>query len=87
VIECWRSDSRRGIALTWVERNACWIDVKFKRLKEHYPGIRCIALVEVPQVDDESVRSYAEAVMRHADFLTRSVEEFGDALLGDFGAR
>jgi hypothetical protein len=36
-MECWRSDSRRGIALAWIERNAAYIDLKFRRLKEQYP--------------------------------------------------
>ncbi len=50
-LECWRSDSRRGTALTWMERNAAYIDLKFGRLKEQYLGLGCVAFVEAPQVD------------------------------------
>jgi hypothetical protein len=48
-MECWQSTSRRGIALTWVEKNACYIDWKFRRIKGVNPTVRCVALVEVAQ--------------------------------------
>src|SRR5271157_1298609 len=51
IVECWRSTSRRGTALVWIERNAAYVDLKFKRIKAAYPGIRSIALVEVDQAD------------------------------------
>ena len=34
VVECWRSESRRGSALMWVEKNAAYVDLKFARLKD-----------------------------------------------------
>lgn len=81
VIECWLSRSRRGIALTWVERNAAYVDLKFRRLKERYPGIRCLGLVEVPQVDLASVREVVGPVMSHADFMVYSMEEMWNVLM------
>ena len=69
-LECWRSVSRRGIALTWVERNAAYIDLKFRRIKGAYPGVRCFGLVEVPQADPESVARYVGTVMEHADSMS-----------------
>ncbi len=82
VIECWLSRSRRGIALTWVERNAAYVDLKFRRLKERYPGIRCLGLVEVPQVDLGSLREVVGPVMPHADFMAYSMNEMWDVLMG-----
>ncbi len=89
VIECWLSRSRRGVALTWVETKAAYIDLKFKRLKENYPGIRCGGLVEVPQVDLESLREVVGAVMVHADFMAYTLIDFmgflGNPVSDDFG--
>jgi hypothetical protein len=76
VIECWRSDSRRGVALGWAERNALYINLKFRRLKDARPGIRCLGLAEFPQVDMESLRSVVGAVTPDADFMAYSMEEF-----------
>ena len=56
IIECWRSDSRRGVALGPAERNALYVNLKFKRLKAIRPGVRCLGLAEFPQVDMESLR-------------------------------
>src|SRR5437667_9098860 len=50
-LECWRSTSRRGVALTWVERNAAYVDLKFQRIKAANPDVRCLALVDVQQAD------------------------------------
>jgi hypothetical protein len=67
VIECWRSTSRRGVALAWVEKNACYVDLKFRRIKAAYPEVRCLALVEVQQADPKLVEKYVKPVMEHAD--------------------
>ncbi len=75
-IECWTSRSRRGTALTWAEIKAAYIDLKFRRLKENYPGTRCLGLVEVLQVDIASLEEVVGAVMLHADVMTYSIEEF-----------
>ena len=75
ILECWRSTSRRGVALVWVERNAAYVDLKFRRIKEAYPGVRCVALVEVAQAEPSLVREYVEPVMEHADGVCCSVEE------------
>ncbi len=75
VIECWRSVSRRGVALTWAESKAAYIDLKFRRLKVCYPGIKCFALVEVIQVDLASLHEVIGAVMVHADWMAFTMEE------------
>ena len=80
IIECWRSESRRGVALGWAERNALYINLKFKRLKEVHPGIRCLGLAEFSQVDMESLREVVGEVMPDADFMTYSMEEFESAM-------
>ncbi len=80
VIECWLSRSRRGAALSWVERNAAYVDLKFGRLKQNYPARMCLGLVQVPQVDRASVVEVVAAVMSHADFMTYSLEELHNAL-------
>ena len=75
VIECWRSTSRRGVALVWIERNAAYVDLKFRRIKEAYPETRAVALVEVEHAEPSVVREYAEPVLEHADAVCCSVEE------------
>ena len=80
VIECWRSGSRRGAALTWVEGKAAYVDLKFSRLKANYPGIRCLALVEVPQVDLASLHEVVGSVMVHADSMTYTMREFQEVV-------
>jgi hypothetical protein len=77
VIECWQSTSRRGVALTWVEKNACYIDWKFRRIKSVSPSVRCVALVEVGQAKAEQVRDYVGPVMEHADVVCYTMEELG----------
>ncbi len=79
-IECWQSTSRRGIALTWVEKNACYIDWKFQRIKGVSPTVRCVALVEVAQAEAEQVREYVGPVMAHADAVCYSMEELAEVL-------
>ena len=70
VVECWRSESRRGSALMWVEKNAAYVDLKFARLKDGYPGMRCLGFVEALQVDLDSLKRIVGAVMVHADSMT-----------------
>ncbi len=81
-LECWRSVSRRGVALTWVEKNAAYVDWKFRRIKGAYPEVKCVALVEVMQAEPELVRQYTGAVMEHADVLCCSMEELAEVLRG-----
>ncbi len=80
ILECSRSISRRGVALPWVEKNACYVDMKFRRIKEAYPDVKCVALVEVQQVDADIVRGYVGVVMEYADILTCSMAEFAEEL-------
>lgn len=75
ILECWRSTSRRGVALTWVEKNAAYVDLKFRRIKEAYPEVRCGALVEVMQAEPALVKEYVGAVMEHADFMAYEMSE------------
>ena len=63
------------MALTWVERNGCYVDVKFRRIKGEYPDLKCVALVEVMQANPALVREYISAVMEHGDVLCCSMEE------------
>ena len=81
-IECWRSGSRRGIALTWVERNAAYVDLKFRRIKAAYPAVRCLGLVEVPQADPGLVEKYVGAVMEHADGMAYEMSGLADLVRG-----
>lgn len=80
VIECWLSRSRRGVALGWGERNATYVDFKFRRLKESYLGLRCLGLVELFQVDIDSVREVVGPIMVHADFMAYTLMDFADVL-------
>jgi hypothetical protein len=73
--ECWQSTSRRGLALAWIERNAAYVDLKFRRIKEAYQDVRCIALVEVERAEPLAVREYVGLAMEHADAVCYSVEE------------
>ena len=82
IIECWKSTSRRGIALTWVEKNAAYVNLKFKRIKGAHPGVKCLGFVEVAQADPEVVAKYVGAVMEHADFMAYATDELGRFLEG-----
>jgi hypothetical protein len=82
ILECWRSSSRRGIALTWVERNAAYVDLKFRRIKEAYPGVRCAALVEVVHAEPALVKEYVGVVMEHADFMAYEMCELAEIVRG-----
>src|SRR2546428_4575588 len=75
VIECWMSESRRGVALGWAERNAAFIDLKFRRLKENYLGISRLGLVELRQVDLGSLQEVVGPIMAHSDFMLYSMRE------------
>ena len=81
-VECWRSTSRRGVALTWVEKNAAYVDLKFRRIKEANPDVRCIALVEVMQAEPELVREYVGPIMEHADFMAYEMSQLAEILRG-----
>ena len=63
-----------------MERNGCYVDVKFRRIKGECQDLKCVALVEVEQVDPELVREYVSAVMEHADVLCCSMEELAGAV-------
>jgi hypothetical protein len=80
ILECWRSTSRRGIALVWMERNAAYIDWKFRRIKGAYPEIRAIALAEVEQADPAVVAKYVTPVMEHADGMAYSMERLAEVI-------
>jgi hypothetical protein len=81
-IECWQSTSRRGVALTWMEKNAAYIDWKFRRIKGVKPAVRCVALVEVAQAGAELVEKYVGPVMEHADSVCYSKEDFAKMVMG-----
>lgn len=78
ILECWRSTSRRGVALVWIEKNGCYVDMKFRRIKDTYPGVRSIALAEVMRAEPQKVREYVEGVLEHADFVACSMTELGE---------
>ena len=81
-MECWRSSSRRGVALVWMEKNAAYIDLKFRRIKEAYPDVRCLALAEVAKVEPSLVREYVGPVMEHADFMAYEMSELAGIARG-----
>lgn len=85
LVECWRSTSRRGVALNWVEKNACYVDMKFRRIKAAYPDVRCLAFVEVMQAKPDLVRKFVAPVMEHADFMAYERTEFAYILRGLVG--
>jgi hypothetical protein len=74
VLECWKTTGRRGVALGWMERNAAFIDVKFRRLKRLRPGIRCVALAEAPHVEVATLAKVVGDVLAHADGLAFSID-------------
>ncbi len=68
------------MALNWVEKNACYVDMKFRRIKGAYPEVKCAALVEVMQAKPELVRECVGAVMSNADVLCCSMEELAEVM-------
>jgi len=81
-LECWRSSSRRGVALVWMEKNAAYVDLKFRRIKQTYPDVRCGALAEVVRAEPALVREYVGPVMEHADFMAYEMGELAEAIRG-----
>jgi len=80
VLECWRTNGRRGVALGWMERNAAFIDVKFKRLKATHPSVRCVALAEAPHVEFAVLTKVVGEILVHADGVAYSLDELGSAI-------
>jgi hypothetical protein len=80
VLECWKTAARRGVALGWMERNAAFIDVKFRRLKVLNPGIRCVALAEAPWVEVAILARVLGDVLVHADGLAFSIDGLGSII-------
>lgn len=75
VIECWRTAGKRGIAIGWMERNAAFIDVKFRRLKALNPGLRCVALAEAPNEEPHTLSRELRQILEHADIVAFSIED------------
>ncbi len=86
VLECWKTAGRRGVALGWMERNAAFIDVKFKRLKGAYPGLGCVALAEAPCVEIATLARVLGEVLVHADGLAFSLDGLQSIILKAGGA-
>ena len=86
VLECWRTAGRRGVTLGWMERNAAFIDVKFRRLKGGYPGIRCVALAEAPREEPATLARVLGELLVHADGLAFSIDDLRSAILTAGGA-
>jgi hypothetical protein len=86
VLECWKTAGRRGVALGWMERNAAFIDVKFRRLKEAYPGLRCVALAEAPHVEPATLARVIGELLVHADRVAFSIDGLRSAVLKVGGA-
>lgn len=86
VLECWRTAARRGVALGWMERNAAFIDVKFRRLKALRPGIRCVALAEAPDVDLATLERVVGEILGHADKVVFSLDDLRAYVEGLGGA-
>ena len=86
VLECWKTTGRRGVALGWMERNAAFIDVKFRRLKVTHPGIRCIALAEAPREEQATLVRVLGQLLVHADGLAFSIDDLRSAILRVGGA-
>jgi len=80
VLECWKTTARRGVALGWMERNAAFIDVKFRRLKGLNPGIRCVALAEAPHERLATLARVLGEVLAHADGVAHSIDELDSAI-------
>ena len=86
VLECWKTTGRRGVALGWMERNAAFIDVKFRRLKAAYPGLRCVALAEAPYVESSTLARVIGELLVHADGMAFSIDDLDSAITKVGGA-
>jgi hypothetical protein len=86
VLECWKTTRRRGVALGWMERNAAFIDVKFRRLKGAYPDLRCVALAEAPYVEPATLARVIGELITHADGVAYSIDDLDWAITKVGGA-
>ncbi|HID90879.1 TPA: hypothetical protein EYP44_02850 [Candidatus Bathyarchaeota archaeon] len=87
VIECVYTSCRQGTALSFLRRQALWVDWKFARLKERIPMAVCIALVEAPRVRERRLRGAITPFLSHADRVAFSCRGLRGILrsLGSWG--
>jgi hypothetical protein len=57
-----------------MERNAAFIDAKFRRLKALRPGIRCVALAEAPHEGPATLARVVDEALAHADVVACSID-------------
>jgi hypothetical protein len=65
-----------------VEKNAAYVDWKFKRIKGTYPDTRAVALVEVAQAEPTLVAKYVGPVMEPASVVCYTMEELATVVRG-----
>ncbi len=65
-----------------MEKNAAYVDWKFRRIKSVSPSVRCVALAEVTQAGVERVKEYVGPVMEHADVACYTMGELSSFVRG-----
>jgi len=80
VLECTRTATARGHAMTEVRRRTVYMEYWFGFIKAIYPQIRCAVLVEAPNEKPERLEQTLKLTLKDADFFARSGEELGESI-------
>lgn len=80
VIECTRTSTVRGRAMSEVRRRAVFMQYWFGLIKTAFPKILCAALVEAPNEKEDKLVSVLGLILKDADLVARTAEELREGL-------
>ena len=86
VIECTRCGKKRGAGGSEAVRRAAFMNYRFQLIKRAFPGIKCGAVVEAPNEEQENLRALLAGPLTRADFVSVSIDSLRDAVRGLVGA-
>jgi len=85
VLECTYCGKKRGAGGSEAVRRAAFMDYRFNLIKRAFPGIKCGAVIEAPNEEQENLRALLAGPLARADFVSVSVDSVRDALRGLVG--
>jgi hypothetical protein len=86
VIECTYCGKKRGAGASEAVRRAAFLNYRFQLIKQTLPGIKCGAVIEVPNEEREYLVALLAGPLTLADFVSVSMEALRDSLRGLVGA-
>jgi hypothetical protein len=80
VLECTRTSTVRGRAMSEVRRRAVFMQYWFGVIKTVFPKILCATLVEAPNEKQDKLARQLQLILKDANFCARTGEELREAL-------